>query len=97
MSEEHSCLAAIRVLAAHATSAAAERSWSAWGRQFPAYRASRIVPTGMRAMCVQVNSRSVSSGPEASAQARFSVGMNKLRRDRARKLMNDQLCKVGPF
>jgi hypothetical protein len=50
MSEEHSCLAAVRVLAPHATAAAAERSWSAWGRQFPANRASRIVPTGMRAM-----------------------------------------------
>jgi hypothetical protein len=61
MSDEHSCLAAaaIRALAPHTTSAAAERSWSAWGRQLPASRAGRIVPTGMRAMCVEVNSRSV--------------------------------------
>jgi hypothetical protein len=46
---------ACRVLALHATSAAAERNWSAWGRQFPANRAGLAVSTGMKAIYVQVN------------------------------------------
>jgi hypothetical protein len=33
-----------------ATSAAAERNWSAWGRQFSANRASIAEPNGMKAI-----------------------------------------------
>jgi hypothetical protein len=57
VSKEYPCLAAAarRVLALHATSAAAERSWSDWGRQSPANRAGMAVSTGMKAIYVQVN------------------------------------------
>jgi hypothetical protein len=44
-----------RVLALHATSAAAERNWSALGRQFPANRADLAVSTGMKSIYVKVN------------------------------------------
>jgi hypothetical protein len=48
-----------RVLCLHATSAAADRTWSAWGSQFPSNRARMDALTGMRAIRVQVNSRRV--------------------------------------
>jgi hypothetical protein len=116
ISEEHSCLAAAarHVLALHATSAAAERNWSVWGRQFPSNRATMAVPTGMRAKLVQVNfalhfiystDRHVlavagaygSKGPRHRSQTKTSRRKNKLRRDRARKVMNDLVRMVSSF
>jgi hypothetical protein len=57
VSKEYPLLAAAacRVLALHPSSAAAERNWSAWGRQFPANRAGMAVSTSMKAIYVQVN------------------------------------------
>jgi hypothetical protein len=64
VSKEYPLLAAAarRVLALHPTSAAAERNWSAWGRQFPANRAGMAVSTGMKAIYVQFNNGDAHGG-----------------------------------
>jgi hypothetical protein len=57
VSKEYALLAAAarRVLALQSTSAAAERNWSAWGRQFPVRCAVMAVSTGMKVNYLQVN------------------------------------------
>lgn len=48
--------AAKRLLAMHVTSAAAERNWSAWGRQFTAPRSGMKLSTGEMLIYIQANS-----------------------------------------
>jgi hypothetical protein len=53
--KEYALLAAAarRALALQLISAAAERNWSAWGRQFPASRACIAVMIGMKVIYVE--------------------------------------------
>jgi hypothetical protein len=48
--------AAKRLLEMHVTSAAAERNWSAWGRQFMALRSGMKLSTGEMLIYIQANS-----------------------------------------
>jgi hypothetical protein len=76
------CTAAtIRLLSLHATSAAAERNWSVWGRVYAKSRSSLKVATAERVIFISKNAVRASQQPGGEAAQAVTMDVTGMQSD----------------